>query len=152
MPLERLDDWARGRGGRLLVVDDSAVNRTVTAAILRKSGFTVDMAGGGAEAVAAVAAADPPYAAVMMDVAMPEVDGIAATRSIRAMVEAVARTPIIAVTAHAFPEDRERCLAAGMDDYVTKPVRRADLLAALERCLGNGGAPSDPVRKTTPAP
>lgn len=137
---ERLMSWARTRGGRLLVVDDSATNRMVTAGLLSKVGFSVEMATGGAEAVAAVAQASVPPEAVLMDVAMPDVDGIAATETIRSLSGDRGRIPIIAVTANANPDDRSRCLAAGMNDYVTKPVRRADLLAALERWL----TPSEP--------
>jgi CheY-like chemotaxis protein len=132
---ERLMSWARTRGGRLLVVDDSATNRMVTAGLLSKVGFSVELATGGAEAVVAVAKSAVPPEAVLMDVAMPDVDGIAATATIRSLSGERGRIPIIAVTANAQPEDRSRCLAAGMNDYVTKPVRRADLLAALERWL-----------------
>ena len=132
---ERLMSWARTRGGRLLVVDDSATNRMVTAGLLSKVGFSVELATGGAEAVVAVAKSALPPEAVLMDVAMPDVDGIAATETIRSLTGDRGRIPIIAVTANAQPEDLNRCLAAGMNDYVTKPVRRADLLAALERWL-----------------
>lgn len=132
---EQLVDWAQARGGRLLVVDDSATNRILTASLMRKAGFTVETAEGGAEAIAAVTDADQPYDAVLMDIAMPEVDGIAATRAIRGLPNARSRTPIIAVTAHGFAEDRERCLEAGMNAYVVKPIRRALLLAALHSWL-----------------
>ena len=132
---DRLMSWARSRGGRLLVVDDSATNRMVVAGLLAKAGFSVETAIGGAEAVVAVAQALVPPEAVLMDVAMPDMDGVAATATIRSLGDERARIPIIAVTANAQPEDRIRCLAAGMNDYLTKPVRRADLLGALERWL-----------------
>jgi len=132
---ELLMNWARSRGGRLLVVDDSATNRMVVAGLLAKAGFSVETANGGAEAVEAVAQAPLPPEAVLMDVAMPDMDGATATATIRRMGDDRARIPIIAVTANAQPEDRIRCLAAGMNDYLTKPVRRADLLGALERWL-----------------
>ncbi|PWC74248.1 response regulator [Azospirillum sp. TSH64] len=132
---ELLMNWARSRGGRLLVVDDSATNRMVVAGLLAKAGFSVETANGGAEAVEAVAQAPVPPEAVLMDVAMPDMDGATATATIRRLADDRARIPIIAVTANAQPEDRIRCLAAGMNDYLTKPVRRADLLAALERWL-----------------
>lgn len=132
---ELLMNWARSRGGRLLVVDDSATNRMVVAGLLAKAGFSVETANGGAEAVEAVAQAPVPPEAVLMDVAMPDMDGATATATIRRMGDDRARIPIIAVTANAQPEDRIRCLAAGMNDYLTKPVRRADLLGALERWL-----------------
>ncbi|WP_247877276.1 response regulator [Azospirillum brasilense] len=147
---EQLIAWAMARGGRLLVVDDSPTNRLLTAALMRKVGFTVDTADGGAEAVASVATAEAPYDAVLMDVAMPEVDGIAATLAIRAMTNSRATVPIIAVTAHGFAEDRDRCVFAGMNDYVPKPVRRPELLAALRRWLEP--SESGPVRRTSPAP
>lgn len=127
--------WARGRGGRILVVDDSDTNRAVISALLAKVGFVVETAAGGAEGVAAVIGAPEPQDAVLMDVAMPEVDGIEATARIRALDSSRAETPIIAVTAHTAPEDRRRCFAAGMDDFVEKPVRRADLLGALHAAL-----------------
>ncbi|MBY6263190.1 response regulator [Azospirillum sp. 412522] len=132
---ERLMSWARARGGRLLVVDDSATNRMVVAGLLAKAGFSVETANGGVEAVEAVAQAPTPPEAVLMDVAMPDMDGLTATATIRRLGDERARIPIIAVTANAQPEDRVRCLAAGMNDYLTKPVRRADLLGALERWL-----------------
>ncbi|AWB08912.1 response regulator (plasmid) [Azospirillum humicireducens] len=132
---ELLMSWARSRGGRLLVVDDSATNRMVVAGLLAKAGFSVETATGGAEAVVAVAQAPVPPEAVLMDVAMPDMDGVAATATIRKLGDERSRIPIIAVTANAQPEDRVRCLAAGMNDYLTKPVRRADLLGALERWL-----------------
>ncbi len=132
---DRLMNWARSRGGRLLVVDDSATNRMVVAGLLAKAGFSVETATGGAEAVEAVAQAPVPPEAVLMDVAMPDMDGVTATTTIRSLGDERARIPIIAVTANAQPEDRVRCLAAGMNDYLTKPVRRADLLGALERWL-----------------
>lgn len=132
---DKLVDWAQARGGRLLVVDDSATNRILTASLMRKAGFTVETAEGGAEAITAVSHADQPYDAVLMDIAMPEVDGIAATRAIRGLPGARGNTPIIAVTAHGFAEDRERCLDAGMNAYVVKPVRRTLLLAALHSWL-----------------
>ncbi|MGF7176787.1 response regulator [Azospirillum doebereinerae] len=132
---DRLMGWARGRGGRLLVVDDSATNRLVIGGLLVRAGFSVELAQGGAEAVAAVATAPIPHEAVLMDLSMPEVDGLSATATIRSLGGERGRIPIIAVTANAQPEDRDRCLDAGMNDYVTKPVRRSDLLAALERWL-----------------
>ncbi|MBP2299339.1 response regulator [Azospirillum picis] len=132
---DRLMDWARSRGGRLLVVDDSPTNRMVVAGLLAKAGFSVETATGGAEAVDAVVRSPLPPEAVLMDVAMPDVDGVSATMTIRSLDGERAHIPIIAVTANAQPDDRSRCLAAGMNDYLTKPVRRADLLGALERWL-----------------
>lgn len=133
--LDRLSSWALHRGGRLLVVDDSATNRMVTGAVLGKAGFTVQLAASGEEAVRMVADAANPPEAVLMDIAMPGMDGMAATAAIRALPGGRGRLPIIAVTAHADPEDRERCLEAGLDDYLPKPVVKVELLAALERWL-----------------
>lgn len=133
--LDRLASWAQHRGGRLLVVDDSATNRMVTGAVLGKAGFTVQLAAGGEEAVRMVAEAAAPPEAVLMDIAMPGMDGLAATAAIRALPGGRGRMPIIAMTAHADPEDRERCLGSGLDDYLPKPVPKVDLLAALERWL-----------------
>ncbi|WP_247878364.1 response regulator [Azospirillum sp. TSO22-1] len=131
--LDRLTAWARDRGGRILVVDDSATNRTIAAALLRKAGLSATLADGGAEALRLIR--EEAFDAVLMDVAMPEVDGLAATAAIRALPEPLAGIPIIAMTAHAFPEDRARCLSAGMDDYVAKPFQTVDLLEALARRL-----------------
>lgn len=131
--LERLNMWARSRGGRILVVDDSATNRTIAAALLRKAGLTAILADGGAQAVRMIG--EEAFDAVLMDVAMPEVDGLAATAAIRALPQPLAGIPIIAMTAHGFPEDRLRCLSAGMDDYIAKPFQTVDLLDALARQL-----------------
>lgn len=131
--LERLTAWARDRGGRILVVDDSATNRTIAAALLRKAGLTAILADGGAQALRLIG--EESFDAVLMDVAMPEVDGLAATAAIRALPQPLAGVPIIAMTAHGFPEDRQRCLSAGMDDYVAKPFQTVDLLDALARHL-----------------
>ncbi|HYH17308.1 MAG TPA: response regulator [Azospirillum sp.] len=133
--LQALKDWARDRGGRILVVDDSATNRMVTAALLSKAGFRVDLAAGGVEAVHHLAAAAEMPEAVLMDIAMPDMDGFAATAAIRALPGERARVPVIAMTALAFPEDRDRCLAAGLDDYLAKPVQKVDLLGVLARWL-----------------
>ncbi|HEY0838202.1 MAG TPA: response regulator [Azospirillum sp.] len=133
--LQALKDWARERGGRILVVDDSATNRMVTAALLGKAGFRVDLAAGGVEAVHHLAHTAEPPDAVLMDIAMPDMDGFAATAAIRALPGERAHVPVIAMTALAFPEDRDRCLAAGLDDYVAKPVQKVDLLGVLARWL-----------------
>jgi len=118
-----------GQQGHILLVEDSPANQLVARAHLVKAGYRVDIAGSGGEAVAAVE--ETPYHLVLMDVQMPGMDGLEATRAIRALPGRGARVPIVAMTANAMQGDRDRCLAAGMDDYVAKPVRREDLLGKV---------------------
>lgn len=124
--------------GTILLAEDNLVNQAVASAMLRKLGFAVHVAATGREAVAA--AARGAYVAILMDCQMPEMDGYEATKAIRAGKFGRPRVPIIAMTANALEGDRVRCLAAGMDDYVTKPVRAATLATTLERwapCAAN---------------
>jgi signal transduction histidine kinase/CheY-like chemotaxis protein/HPt (histidine-containing phosphotransfer) domain-containing protein len=123
---------------RLLVADDHAVNQRLVLLHLTRLGHRADLVSSGAEAVAAVQSRQ--YEVVLMDVQMPDVDGLEATRRIRAHFGG--RGPwIIALTANAQPGAREACLAAGMDDYLTKPLVAADLVAALARAKPPGGRP-----------
>jgi PAS domain S-box-containing protein len=116
---------------RILVAEDNMINRAVVAGILEKQGHSLVHADNGRAAVAA--AAREPFDLILMDVQMPEMDGFDATRSIRELEEMTGHhARIVAMTAHTMAGDRERCLAAGMDDYVSKPVRKEDLLRALE--------------------
>ena len=106
--------------------------RRVAATLLERRGHRVTCAGNGREAVEHLKRA--PFDLVLMDVQMPEMDGLEATAAIRAAERATGRrVPIVAMTAHALHGDREACLRAGMDDYLSKPIRRRDLLRALER-------------------
>lgn len=124
---------AADRAPPILLVDDSEPNRLVATAILSKAGYRVDAAETGVTAVAAVR--EKHYGLVLMDVAMPDMDGLEATRAIRAMPGERGRVPVVAMTAGAFNEDRERCLRAGMDDYLSKPLARAELLRTVDRWL-----------------
>jgi CheY-like chemotaxis protein len=120
-----------GTGVHLLVVEDNAVNQEVAVGMLERQGYRVDVAADGREAIEAVARER--YAAVLMDCRMPIMDGYEAAQAIRAMEGPDRHTPIIAMTAGAMVGDRERCIAAGMDDYVAKPVWHAKLIAVLAR-------------------
>ncbi len=117
---------------RILLAEDNAVNQKVARLMLTKSGHRVDTVSNGIEAVAAVHRAA--YDLVLMDVHMPELDGLAATRRIRAELPPQRQPRIAAMTASALVEDRTACAAAGMDDYLAKPVRLGDLAALLDKC------------------
>jgi two-component system sensor histidine kinase/response regulator len=130
----------------VLVVEDNIVNQRVAAATLERLGYRVDVAANGLEAVAATARFS--YAAVLMDCQMPEMDGYTATAAIRAREGDDRRTPIIAMTAGASREDQARCMDAGMDDYVTKPVNRTALARLLERWIDDGAAAVDDIDRT----
>jgi signal transduction histidine kinase/ActR/RegA family two-component response regulator len=123
------------RGGRILVVEDNIVNQMVAVRLLEKLGYDVDVAANGLEAIDAVERSC--YHAVLMDCQMPDMDGFEATRRLREREQGQGkRLPIIAMTANAMKGDKEICLAAGMDDYVPKPVREEDLRAAFDRQQG----------------
>ncbi|MCW2248169.1 signal transduction histidine kinase/HPt (histidine-containing phosphotransfer) domain-containing protein/ActR/RegA family two-component response regulator [Azospirillum fermentarium] len=130
---------------RILVVDDVATNRTLLGALLRKEGHTIAFAGDGREAVASVSR-DPPDL-VLMDIQMPVMDGCDAAVAIRRLGGAAGRVPIIAVTANTIASDRDHYLAAGMNDYLPKPIRRPALLEAVARF-----APTTPDGETAAAP
>ncbi len=138
MPETRSPEPAARSGLQILVADDNAVNRQIVSKILFKLGHRVDLVCNGREAVAAAASGD--YDLVFMDVQMPEMDGYAATRAIRALATAARDVPIVALTANASDEDRVSCLAAGMDAFATKPVSKARLEAVI-RQLKSAGDP-----------
>ncbi|WP_273703857.1 response regulator, partial [Candidatus Accumulibacter vicinus] len=118
-------------GLRVLLVEDNPVNRAVALAILEHCGCEVGIAVDGREAVEICGAGD--FDLVLMDCQMPEMDGYEATRAIRAREHPGKRVPIVALTANAMSGDRERCLAAGMDDYLAKPIQIEALAEVLRR-------------------
>jgi len=122
---------------RILLVEDSPVNQMVALGILEHLGYAADVAEHGRAALAALAERD--YALVLMDMLMPEMDGLEATAAIRARERGTdRRVPILAMTANAIQGDRERCIEAGMDDYLAKPIRIDQVRAALDRWLPSG--------------
>ena len=136
----RLSDLFAGYPGRVLVADDNVTNQQVALEILKKMGLSADAVADGAEAISAVKTV--PYSLILMDVHMPNVDGLEATRRIRAggTMSALAgtehvRLPIIALTAAAMQEDRNNCVASGMDDFLSKPIMPTALANILEKWL-----------------
>jgi PAS domain S-box-containing protein len=138
----------------VLVVEDSPVNRIVAGRVLERSGFRTRLVDDALEALEALDVQH--FDAILMDCQMPGMDGYEATRELRRRESAGARhTPVIAMTAHAMTGDRERCLEAGMDDYITKPVRSHVLVEVLRRWIGEGRVgqvPRDDPPRLPPAP
>jgi signal transduction histidine kinase/CheY-like chemotaxis protein/HPt (histidine-containing phosphotransfer) domain-containing protein len=136
-----------GRNARILVAEDNITNQQVALGILKKIGLSADAVADGAEALKALESI--PYDLVLMDVQMPVMDGLEATRRIRDPRSSVLEhsIPIIAMTAYAMQGDKERCMASGMNDYVSKPVSRVELVAVLERWL-----PGESKRKAVEGP
>ena len=121
-----------GGGLRILLAEDNPINRALATGILEKRGHSLAHAANGREAVEAVRRED--FDLVFMDVQMPEMDGLEATRRIREAEQSTGRhTPIAAMTAHAMTGDRERFLGSGMDEYISKPLQRAELFALLAK-------------------
>ena len=119
--------------GRVLVVEDNEVNRTLALALLDALGYSADGVVDGHQALEALERTD--YAIVLMDCRMPELDGYETTRLLRRRESDGRRTPVIAMTAHAMKGDRQKCIEAGMDDYLSKPYTREDLVRVLDRWL-----------------
>ncbi len=141
LPVAREGAAVEARSGRrLLVVEDNPVNQLVAEGLLRGLGYDVVLAGNGALGVAALADDPAGFDAILMDCQMPVMDGYDASRAIRAMQVGQPRIPIIAMTAAAVADERDRCLEAGMDDFLTKPVDTAVLAETLARWLPETGA------------
>jgi CheY-like chemotaxis protein len=117
----------------ILVAEDNPVNQKLAIRLLEKAGNRVEVAGNGQEVLEKLK--DKQYDVILMDVQMPVMDGIEATKTIRAQETDGSHIPIIALTAHAMKGDAERCLAAGMDGYVSKPIRSDELFQEIERVL-----------------
>ncbi len=142
---ERARPQASAAGLRVLLAEDNPVNALLARALLTRAGCTVDRAGGGAEAVAAALA--QPYDLILMDMRMPDLSGLDAARAIRA---AGRTTPIVALTANAFDDDRKACREAGMDGFLSKPLEPAALESELARlrpnaCASNRAAVTPPL-------
>jgi CheY-like chemotaxis protein len=131
---------------RILLAEDNSFNLKVAQGILGKLGYKADVAANGLEAVQALELID--YDIVLMDCMMPEMDGFEATSKIRNPESKVLnhKVPIIAMTANAMTGDRERCVKAGMDDYLSKPVRKDELAAVLEKWGGHDVHEAGPTR------
>jgi len=135
----------RGTSGHVLVVDDNAINRKVAVTLLKHLGYETDTANDGIEALTKVGAGR--YDAVLMDCQMQRMDGYEATAAIRNL--AVGGTiPIVAVTASAMSSDRDRCIAAGMDDFITKPIDRATMARVIRSCIAGRARGESPAPAT----
>ncbi|HEV2678319.1 MAG TPA: response regulator [Aliidongia sp.] len=134
-------------GRRILLVEDNAINQKVARALLERAGYRVDVAIQGADALARIEAER--YDIVLMDIQMPVMDGIETTRHIRARADDKANLPIVAMTANAMEGAREEYLAAGMDDYISKPIDSRLMLELIDRLAGNGRPPMIDAPSTT---
>jgi PAS domain S-box-containing protein len=137
----RVPEKPKGRPLNILLSEDNPVNQKLAIRLLEKAGHRVTLASTGSEALAAWEDAGVPgFDVVLMDIQMPEMDGMEATAAIRNREKGSGKhIPILAMTAHAMRGDKERCLASGMDGYVSKPIHPAGLFAEIERCLAASG-------------
>ncbi len=137
---------------RILMAEDNLVNQKLTSRLLERLGYRADVVGNGIEALEALHR--QMYDVILMDVQMPELDGLEATRRIHQEIPAARRPRIVAMTANAMKEDREACMAAGMDDYLSKPLRVEELVHALNMCqpLAGGEAALEQMRPTQKGP
>jgi len=137
----------RKLGLRVLLAEDNAINQKLAVVLLQKAGYSVDAVETGAQALEKVQANS--YSAVLMDIQMPDMDGLEATHHIRELEKNTGQhIPIIAMTAHAMQGDRERCLEAGMDDYVTKPLQPKVMFSALDRWIQATDLPKEDIGPT----
>ncbi len=135
--------------GMILLVEDNHVNQMVGSKVLQKLGYSFAIANNGLEAVDAIRAGSGTYDAVLMDCQMPEMDGYQATAAIRELEGTARHTPIIAMTAAAMEGDREACMAAGMDDFISKPVRLEAVAEVLARWVTTPGPDEEPIAEAT---
>jgi len=143
-----------GRSLDILLAEDNTINQEFAVSLLSKHGHKVTVAANGKQAVRAVD--EKHFDLVLMDVQMPEMDGLTATEVIREKEAATGRhTPIVAMTAHAMKGDKQRCIAAGMDGYISKPIQRTELFATIRECTGvgrDGQGQGPPARSSSPQP
>ena len=138
-----------GQGVKILLVEDNRVNQMVATAMLKLDGHEIDVAENGLEAISAVLRKS--YDLILMDMQMPEMDGLDTTREIRQLEGAVSKTPIVAMTANAMVEHRRLCMDAGMDDFLAKPIDHGRLSDAVSRWSGQSskvGRRPSPVGNT----
>ena len=145
--LDREDDVPAVSDFRILLAEDNTTNQLVIGNMLERLGCLVDVVSNGLEAVDAVQSR--PYDVVLMDVSMPEMDGLEATKQIRSLEGPISKIPIIALTAYALDEDRQTAFAAGMDEFVSKPVSRIELARAISR-QGETHKNGRPAKRTEP--
>ncbi|MCG3191591.1 MAG: Sensor histidine kinase RcsC [Thermoanaerobaculia bacterium] len=133
---------------RVLLVEDNAINQKLGLLLLERLGFRADVAGNGVEALEALAR--QPYDVVLMDLQMPVMDGLEATQRLRSTMLGWGQPRVIAMTANAMQGDRDLCLSAGMDDYLSKPIRLEELRRALSKCIPSGESVGEPASAGAP--